>query len=558
MLQFSDNHYIATLLTGLSLALADHRGFDSFDEDIERDELLKSALAEIDRFRRIDEWIASYQNLYSITALDCLLRLAQGRVFQPKLRDFLQYTRFGNGENLRLKAFECIIELGMLKDNAICKYFIYTLAMDSSAYFRYYAYQIFGRGLAKIALGDRKKDVAIQAMDGLIIEQEGSTETRQTDLTRRQTIPGAVAGLKADLGGNLKVKDALWAAVMSPVTNLAEVNNFLELCSYLYDPIDKLEITLHYPRYWKATHVGKAVLAFTKTKKVRTKKVPPLKVRVQEEPVIVPALEQPPLPATNIKLGAQQVKVETIETPKPKISFRSKEPKAAAAPAKTPTPVPHVAPAATAITTPKPAVAAPKPATQPLKLKVSTKVVQPPTPTPAPSAQKTSTSPVAKRKTSESPAPTKVKLAPAAPAAPARSSKVVVFKIRRDRLGKYPTGITGTKGLASQQSNGAIVNSHTSSRGSTPAASIKSGKAMSPPPRPATGAPPAKKQKIAKDGPAKPRAATSASPAPQTSTGKKRKNSTASVSMEPPSKRPILKLKLKSIGKFAESIGEKH
>ena len=532
--EFSDNHYMATLLCGLAEALSDGKGMDSYDDDIERDKFRKDAVNEIERYRRIDEWISSFQNIYSITALDCLLKLGKGKVVQPVLQEFLQYTRVGNGDNLRLKAFECLVELGMLRNNFVFKYLVFSLAVDQSAYFRFKAYHILGRGLARIAMGEKKADPNIQAMDGLVIEQEGSTDARQTELARRQTVQGAIDGLKEDLGKISPLKDVIWTAVSSPTLNLAEINNFLELCSYLYEEEDKLEISLKYPRYWQARHVGKAVVAFSRTNKIRTKKIKPLVSRKDSQLATVAAA--PPAPVTKIKLGIPQIKAETSQPPTPTISLK---------PAKAPKPAPFQAPPAALPSKPKidltPAKNSPAP---PVTVAVPAKpaAASTPAPLPAPAARAPSTTP--------------------APPVVTRPSRLVVLKISRDRLGRWPTGAKGPKPAALQQSNGnsLYVNGHaTNSRPSTPFLSLKPGKAMSPPPRPiSSGGPPAKKQKTSQPAPVKARTSTSASPAP--TVPKKRKNSDASVqaaSVEPPAKRPVLKLKLKSstMAKFPSGPG---
>ena len=530
--EFSDNHYMATLLRGLAEALSDGKGIDSYDEDIERDKFRKDAINEIERYRRIDEWISSFQNIYSITALDCLLKLGQGKVMQPVLQEFLQYTRVGNGDNLRLKAFECLVELGMLRNNFVFKYLVFSLAVDQSAYFRSKAYHILGRGLARIAMGEKKPDPNIQAMDGLVIEQEGSTDARQTELARRQTVQGAIDGLKEDLGKISPLKDVIWTAVSSPTLNLAEINNFLELCSYLYEEEDKLEISLKYPRYWQAKHISKAVVAFSRTNKVRTKKTKPLVLRKELPAAAVPP---PPPPVTKIKLGIPQIKAEPSQPPTPTISLKpTKPPKAV--PSAPPAPIPpktKIEPTSAKVVTPAPNAAAAVPA----------QTIVPSTPAPLPA-----------------PAPRAPSTGPATPVV-TRPSRLVVLKIRRDRLGRWPTGARGPKPAALQQSNGNSlhVNGHAAnSRPSTPSISLKPGKAMSPPPRPtSSGGPPAKKQKISQPAPVKARTTMPASPAP--TVPKKRKNSNASVSataVEPPAKR-VLKLKLtsSSMAKFPAGTG---
>lgn len=523
---------MSTLLTGLAEALADGRGLESYDEDVERDTFRKDAVNEIERYRRIDEWIASYQNIYSATALECLLKLAKGKVVQTNLQIILQYTRHGNGDNLRLKAFECLVELGMLRNNSILSYIIYTLSTDTSVYFRHHLYHTLGRGLARIAMGEKKSDMNVQAMDGLIIEQEGSTEGRAAELARRQTVLGALAGLKEELGKNEVLKQALWTAVSSTTINLVETNNFLELCSYLYEPEDKLTVTLKYPRYWKAQHLGKAVVAFRRTDKVRTRLAPKMPVPREPTPPPAPVVVKP-----KIRFGPVQPKVETPQPVpiKPIISLKASKPVKLVSTPK-PGPPPQAAPPQEPVPTPPPQ----KPKIN-LSISNGSSSVYTNGITASPAEMVTPSS-----------VPQPVFRAPSvAPTVEGRVSRIVVLKISRDRLGRWPSGVKGPRPQkVLQQSNGSVINGH-GSKASTPAASVKSGKAMSPPPRPAVGngaGPPTKKQKVTHD----PSRSTSASPAPPS---KKRKNSTSvpppSAVPQPPTNRPVLKLKLgKSMGKI--------
>jgi len=523
---------MSTLLTSLAEALADGRGLESYDEDVERDTFRKNAVNEIERYRRIDEWISSYQNIYSATALECLLKLIKGKVVQTNLQIILQYTRQDNGDNLRLKAFECLVELGMLRNNSILTYIIYTLSTDPSVYFRHHLYHILGRGLARIAMGEKKSDMNVQAIDGLVIEQEGSTEGRAAELARRQTVLGALAGLKEELGTNEVLKHALWTAVGSRTINLVEINNFLELCSHLYEPEDKMTVTLKYPRYWKAQHLGKAVIAFTRTDKVRTRLAPKMPVLREATPPPATIVVKP-----KIRFGPVQPKVETshpVPISKPTISLKPSKPLKLVS---TPKPIlpPQAAPPQEPIPIPPPR----KPKTVVSIPNGSTTVYT--------NGTKMSIAEVA----APSPVPQAISRAPsAAPTVEGRGSRIVVLKIRRDRLGKWPTGVKGPQPQkALRQSNGAVINGH-SSKASTPAASVKSGKAMSPPSRPVIGStlgPPTKKQKVTHDS----SHIASASPAPSS---KKRKNSTSvppPVAPQAPTNRPVLKLKLgKSMGKI--------
>lgn len=231
--------------------------FGPEDEDEEDETRFHNlCIGEIERYRRMDEWIPSYQNLYSITALDCKQRLARGKVVPIRVTDFLQYTRQGTFDPLRLAAFTNMVELGLLKNDAVLEWFLSVRGSDPSPFVRQRMQHLFGKGLAMIAIGEgTSKDVPPQ-QSGLIIEQESSTESRQVDLARKQSVSGALTALKQEIGSNAVLKRALWEAVTSPEITLFEIRDLLDICGLLYEPITSMTVVLKYPRYWKVENLG--------------------------------------------------------------------------------------------------------------------------------------------------------------------------------------------------------------------------------------------------------------------------------------------------------------
>ncbi|KAK5145716.1 hypothetical protein LTR04_001226, partial [Oleoguttula sp. CCFEE 6159] len=280
--EFSDCHYVATLMSCLAASLVTTRepnvySFSLSEEDEEDERLFqKSAMDEIERYRRIDEWISSFQNVYSLTALECLKRLIAGRVVPSRKADILRYTRVGNAENLRLKAFACLVELGMLKNNQFLKFLLYSLQTDPSPHVREHLFRIFGQGLGQTAIGNTSEDRQIQYDGSLIVEQEASTEGRQARIARTQTVPGALAALKQELGQNEILKKGLWSAVQSPLLGLREMSSLLDICALLYEPQTSLIVKLRYPRYYRVEHLGRGKLRFSHANRFRTTPKPEL------------------------------------------------------------------------------------------------------------------------------------------------------------------------------------------------------------------------------------------------------------------------------------------
>lgn len=276
--EVSDCHYVAALMRGLAEALASKPPFPANDlDDFEdnggdNESFLNACLEEIDRHRRIDEWIPSYHNVLSITALDCKRILAKAGIIRTRLADFLPYTPDGTSEYLRISAFSNVMALGLAKDDAILRWFLFVLGTDPSPYIRENMLRIFGKTLGAIAVGEHLEVAQEQEpqLDGLVIEQESTTEARQADLARKQTVEGALIALRDELSTNPVLKKELWKAIESPTISLRQLGELLDICSWIYEPDPKIVVVLRYPRYWEYKNLGKGKILFTRTSRVRT------------------------------------------------------------------------------------------------------------------------------------------------------------------------------------------------------------------------------------------------------------------------------------------------
>lgn len=240
--------------------------FNTYDEDIDLEDddnirFHQTCLDEIDRYRRLDEWIPSYRNLLSITALDCKLQLIKAKATVLNLVDFLQYTRDGTSDTLRLTAFNNLLVLDQFKTDAILRWFLFALGTDPSPYVRKQMLHILGRTMGAIAIGE-SSDLAelAERQDSLIIEQESTTEARQADLARKQTVTGALEALKKEITANEVFKHGLWAAIESSTITLGELDELLAICEWLYPPESGMMVVLKYPHYWKCAKAGKVRL----------------------------------------------------------------------------------------------------------------------------------------------------------------------------------------------------------------------------------------------------------------------------------------------------------
>ncbi|KAI9866635.1 MAG: hypothetical protein M1813_001187 [Trichoglossum hirsutum] len=318
---YSDCHYIAILMLALSESLITSGHKDvynfAFDEDEQEEaRFQKAAIDEIERYRQLDEWIPSFHNVYSMAALDCKRRLQQENVIPTNVLDFMRYTQEGTFALLRLNAFGSLVELGMLRVDPIMQYFIYVLRTDPSPFVRISLLRLFSKGLGSIAIGEGLTQASEPQQDGLVIVQEGgATDSRQQEIARTQTIPGALQALKKELDGNETLKQALWSAVTSPEIGLLEVRDLLGMCALLYEPKTSLIVELKYPRKWAVEHMGKGRMRFYRSDKIRTTPTTPFvseKVKIKQE-------NEPPSSVGVIKLISKPKK----PTPAPPLSVSS-------------------------------------------------------------------------------------------------------------------------------------------------------------------------------------------------------------------------------------------
>jgi transcription initiation factor TFIID subunit 2 len=237
------------------------------------------------------------------------MQLMKAKIQEVDIMRFIPYTRAGTYDLLRLQAFECLVDLDISQKQELLRWLIYTMTSDSSAYVRHHSQRIFGRALAQIAFGRPQEPENTQTGGGLIIEQESSTEIRQADLARRQTVSGALEALKKEIGQDPSMKEYMWAACNSPVLGILEIAELVDICRVLFDPVKTKMAQIPLPRYWKVENLGNGKLKFSRSSRVRTSLVPPKDSKRKREENGMP----PPAPRITFK----QVKKENGPGPSP-------------------------------------------------------------------------------------------------------------------------------------------------------------------------------------------------------------------------------------------------
>lgn len=190
--------------------------------EAEKAHLKRSALSEIDRMRRIDEWIPSYRNVHTRAALRGLVDLMQLKIIPKRTSAFLPYTRPGNQDEVRLEAFEHLIKLGMMAQDSFFRYIFSTLASEPSAYFRERLWQRIHRGLSSIALGETdlsKTPEPVNNGDGLVIENGPAPQVRQ-EVVDKTSIDGGLKWLRLQLKDNKALQESLMDALRYVCTHV--------------------------------------------------------------------------------------------------------------------------------------------------------------------------------------------------------------------------------------------------------------------------------------------------------------------------------------------------
>ena len=364
--EYSDHFYIAKLLEALTTSLIPETpitgqalllSLDEFDEeDGEFRNFILKTLEEIDKYRRMDEWTSTYQNIWTTTALNCKMRLMKARVIPVAPLEFVQYLQDDNIDLVRIKAFECLVEIGMLSKTPILKLILSYMSTDKSPFIRDRLFKIFCRGIAAIALGENQaaqpgqEPDAEMANDGLVIDQgDAEIQQRKLDAIRKNDITHALKALREELKGNTELQLVIWRAVESPVIGYKEKCQLLDLCSAMFEPEFTMLVTLNYPKFWTAERIDAADIV--PLMDMRAKQKPRCMVRFAQsyrtepkEPLVKPvALPEPPPPEPK----PQETK---------RIKLSSKPSFSGPSGGGPPTPSPLVRQDSIAVTTPRPVI----------------------------------------------------------------------------------------------------------------------------------------------------------------------------------------------------------
>ncbi|KAI8312847.1 Transcription initiation factor TFIID subunit 2 [Colletotrichum sp. SAR11_59] len=393
---YSADFYNSKILDALATSLVPEKRRDSGDQmdlDTSVDEraVLVEVLAEVDRHRRMDEWNSSYQNIYTTTALECWRKLMKAGVIPKSPINFWQYLQDGTYDLVRIKAFECLVDLGFMMEMPVFRLLLSVISTDRSPFVRHKVIDIFCTGLAALAFGEQsqpKLPARGPIGDELQVDfdTEARTQERRKQFARKQDVNVALAALRTEMEEQYSdheqaLQKTVWKALNAEVLGRAEKITLLQLCGTMFDVADRWTVTLNFPKRWRVTrpvkpHPGRFMVNFKSYYKTALPSAKPKEPVPEQLPPPPPPPVQPPQPPkppepkrliVNMKSGIAKKPlpsaprpVSTAPRPTPPPAVQSPKPVSA------PSPVPREADSIVASTirketTPKPST--PKPST---------------------------------------------------------------------------------------------------------------------------------------------------------------------------------------------------
>lgn len=257
---FSDSFYVCNLITAIVNSLSNNNFEPSLDEgDFETDTFVSKATDEIERCLRMDGWLPSVHNMITTTAIQQKERLWVRGYLPVKFEELIQYTKPGNYCEVRVSAFQSLLNLGGIYNKAVVHYLFSTIIFDNFEFVKFGLVQALGNTLGRLALrGDykprHKKSVKNGGGSFLVVEEDSTvTKDVRHDLQARATLEGALEMLRKQLDQNITLKRELWNAVMSKRPGLVNKSRLLNMCAAIVLPRDSYIVKLKMPRVIRLT-----------------------------------------------------------------------------------------------------------------------------------------------------------------------------------------------------------------------------------------------------------------------------------------------------------------
>lgn len=249
---FSDSFYVCTLITAIVNSLSNNNFEPSLDEgDFETDSFVHRATDEIERCLRMDGWLPSVHNMITTTAIQQKERLWVRGYLPVKFEELIQYTKPGNYSEVRVSAFQSLLNLGGIYNKAVVHYLFSTIVFDNFEFVKTGLLQALSNTLGRIALrGDYKPRVKRSNSQAqfMVVEDSAATKDLRLDLHQRASIEGALIKVRKQLEQNYTLKKELWAALISRRLSVVCKSKLLDMCAVVVKPQNSYTVTLRTPR----------------------------------------------------------------------------------------------------------------------------------------------------------------------------------------------------------------------------------------------------------------------------------------------------------------------
>lgn len=267
---YSDHHWIALLVEAVATSLIPSQKDEWLErqwkaQNEEEQQFLESALEQIERVLRRDEWTNSYQNIWTIAGLDAKQRLMKAEVIPKRYSDFGQYLLDGTADPIRVKCFEALIDLGAMTDSSVFTLLLYVLTTDRSPFVRGKLIQAVARGLAAIAFGEHTKVVKHEPpadADPLLVVQdsEKEVEARRELFARKENLDSALKALRKEMDETYAADQRHYRTAMRKALDhgdlgRADVEGLLDIAAMMFDEAQSWILTLSLPKAWTVSRV---------------------------------------------------------------------------------------------------------------------------------------------------------------------------------------------------------------------------------------------------------------------------------------------------------------
>lgn len=270
--QFDDTLFHCSLVESLgNLIIASNKEIPSLDLDLQFDiastpgdicdQFNSSAIQELNRYQKMDEWSPSYNNLITLTVIKQKIRLVTAGLARMSFMDVIKYTTSKYNDDIRLFAFKSLLLLGGFKNRNILHYFFSTMKLDNSPGFRYNLNKTLVEcvGIAAYTslpslLADEEFLVtpevnSLKSNRFIQIEHSISrlSSHSRADEIARKSIQSSIEMIRNDLGVGKGLRKELWDTAYSCLVPINTRRNVLDIMMVLYEAKDSFMISTNLP-----------------------------------------------------------------------------------------------------------------------------------------------------------------------------------------------------------------------------------------------------------------------------------------------------------------------